>query len=163
MRPSPLPAPRPPALPPPAAAATDVVKAGKRQANKGASPFPLTAAQRFSGGVFENGVFVGNLGYLTFEGPYASGPGRQLSFDVDVVQMNVGLGPLRFSLPLKSGAAAAPLDQRPAAERRKLPFFLYAYVDEDLVVARGRSGGLAAWLRADAAWEANSGTLQRFP
>ena len=136
------------------------MKAGKRQANKGASPFPLTAAQRFSGGVFENGVFVGNLGYLTFEGPYASGPGRQLSFDV--VKMNVGLGPLRFSLPLKSGAAAAPLDQRPAAERRKLPFFLYAYVDEDLVVARGRSGGLAAWLRADAAWEANSGTLQRF-
>lgn len=137
-------------------------KAAKGQASKGAGFFPLTAAQRFSAaeGSFENGVFLGNAGYLTFDGPFEA-KGRRLAFDV--VRMNLGLGPLRFSVPLKSGAAAAPLAQRLEAERRKLPFFLYAYVDDELVVARGRSGGLAAWLRADAAWEAQAGTLQRYP
>jgi hypothetical protein len=44
-------------------------------------------------------------------------------------------------------------------EIRKLPFFLYAYVDEDIIVARGRSGGLALWVAADAKWQADSGVL----
>ncbi len=42
---------------------------------------------------------------------------------------------------------------------KKLPFFLYAYVDKDIVVARGRSGGLALWQRADKDWEARSGVM----
>ena len=47
-------------------------------------------------------------------------------------------------------------------EVRKLPFFLYAYVDEDIIVARGRSGGLALWVAADPKWQANAGVLQVF-
>ena len=50
----------------------------------------------------------------------------------------------------------------PLREVRKLPFFLYAYVDEDIIVARGRSGGLALWVAADPVWQANAGVLQVF-
>lgn len=45
-------------------------------------------------------------------------------------------------------------------ERGKLPFFLYAYVDDGLIVGRGRSGGLAVWMRADSEWAARAGVLQ---
>jgi hypothetical protein len=34
-------------------------------------------------------------------------------------------------------------------DRKKLPFFLYSYIDDDTVVGRGRGGGLAVWTRAD--------------
>lgn len=50
---------------------------------------------------FENGVFLGPIAYLTFNGPYAMS-GRQLTFDVST--MNIGLGPLKFSIPLKKNA-----------------------------------------------------------
>lgn len=97
-------------------------------------------------------------GYLTFNGPYAV-RGRQLSFDV--VRMNLGLGPLRFSIPLKSNAPAS-LAELPDAQRKALPFFLYAYVDDEMVVARGRSGGLALWLKTTSDFEAQAGLLQRY-
>lgn len=35
------------------------------------------------------------------------------------------------------------------SDRKKLPFFLYSYIDSDIVVGRGRGGGLAVWTRAD--------------
>lgn len=44
------------------------------------------------------GVFLGTVASLTFNGPYAM-KGRQLSFDVR--QMNLMLGPLAFTIPLK--------------------------------------------------------------
>lgn len=56
--------------------------------------------QKFDGRTadFENGVFLGPVASLTFNGPYRMA-GRQLSFDV--VSMNIGLGPWRFSIPFK--------------------------------------------------------------
>ena len=45
-------------------------------------------------------------------------------------------------------------------ELKKLPFFIYSWVDEDIAVARGRSGGLALWVRADDEWQAKTGVLQ---
>lgn len=54
---------------------------------------------------FENGVFLGPLAHLTFNGPYAMS-GRQLTFDVST--MNIGLGPLKFSIPLKKDAKSVP-------------------------------------------------------
>lgn len=54
---------------------------------------------------FENGVFLGPLAHLTFNGPYAMS-GRQLTFDVST--MNIGLGPLKFSIPLKKDAKSIP-------------------------------------------------------
>lgn len=55
---------------------------------------------------FENGVFLGPLGHLTFKGPCAT-KDKQLSFDVHT--MYIGLGPWRFSLPLKKDGK--PLSQ----------------------------------------------------
>jgi hypothetical protein len=45
------------------------------------------------------------------------------------------------------------------SDRKKLPFFLYCYVDSEVVVARGRSGGLALWGRTTPEFEAESGVL----
>ena len=44
--------------------------------------------------------------------------------------------------------------------RKKMPFFLYVYADEGMVVARGASGGLALWVNADSEWQAKSGVLR---
>lgn len=136
-------------------------KAAKKQPNKGVQYFPITAAQKFDPAKkdFENGVFLGNVAYLTFNGPFAM-KGKQLSFDV--VAINIGFGPLRFAFPLKKDAPAS-LEEVSDAKRKALPFFLYAYVDDEMVVARGRSGGLAMWLRTTPQWEAESGLLQRYP
>lgn len=54
--------------------------------------------------------------------------------------------------------AAVPLHRN--RELVALPFFIYALVDEDIVVARGRSGGVALWGRADPQWAAGAGVLQ---
>lgn len=51
---------------------------------------------------FENGVFLGPIASLTFNGPYSM-QGRQLSFDV--IAMKIGVGPWTFSIPLKKGAS----------------------------------------------------------
>eukprot|EP00197_Chlamydomonas_leiostraca_P013757 CAMPEP_0202865678 /NCGR_PEP_ID=MMETSP1391-20130828/6293_1 /ASSEMBLY_ACC=CAM_ASM_000867 /TAXON_ID=1034604 /ORGANISM="Chlamydomonas leiostraca, Strain SAG 11-49" /LENGTH=219 /DNA_ID=CAMNT_0049545543 /DNA_START=103 /DNA_END=763 /DNA_ORIENTATION=- len=138
------------------AAAKDVVAAQKKPGAGSVTSFPLAACQKFDGreGSFENGVFLGNLAHLTFKGPMAL-DGRRLSFDVD--KMYIGLGPWRACVPLKAERDLAALD---AKERGKLPFFLYAYVDDGLIVGRGRSGGLAVWMRADSEWAARAGVLQ---
>jgi hypothetical protein len=47
-------------------------------------------------------------------------------------------------------------------DAKKLPFFLYSYIDDEIVVARGRSGGLAIWERSTKEWEAKAGVLQRY-
>lgn len=48
----------------------------------------------------------------------------------------------------------------PHRAAKALPFFVYALVTEDIIVARGRSGGLALWARADSDWMAKAGVLQ---
>ncbi|WIA20635.1 hypothetical protein OEZ85_005016 [Tetradesmus obliquus] len=133
-----------------------VQAAKKKQPNKGGVYFPIAACQKFDAAQadFENGVFLGPIASLTFNGPYAM-KGKQLMFDV--VKMNIGLGPWRFSIPFKKDAKGiAEMDPQDA---KKLPFFLYAYIDRDIVVARGRSGGLAVWQRASKDWEAKAGVL----
>lgn len=66
----------------------------------------------------------------------------------------------KFSQNLSCGTLSEKTLRLLSREVRKLPFFLYAYVDEDIIVARGRSGGLALWVAADAKWQADSGVLQ---
>lgn len=56
---------------------------------------------------FENGVFLGPIAYLTFNGPYSMS-GRQLTFDVN--RMTIGLGPWKFSFPLKKEQTIADMD-----------------------------------------------------
>ena len=117
--------------------------------------FPLDAAQVFTkSSEFENGVFLAGLFSLTFRGPCITN-GKQLSFDV--YTMFVRLGPWQFPISIKKEGKA--LDQIESKEVKKLPFFLYCYIDDDIVVGRGRSGGLAVWRKPTTSWLAGNGAL----
>jgi hypothetical protein len=132
----------------------------KRQPHGPATVFPLAACQKFDdqAGVFTNGVFLGGgLASLTFAGAFDVS-GRLLQFDV--VRMAGNLGPWSFSFPVKKDAQGKTLAQYEAGERKKLPFFSYIFADDEMIVARGRSGGLAVWLRADAGWCASNGVTR---
>ncbi|EOY21179.1 hypothetical protein QUC31_007224 [Theobroma cacao] len=101
--------------------------------------FPLTAVQRFDAVAkrIENGVFLGPIGFLTFEGKF-SWKNRILSFIFEKIRVKIGpFNPLEISLGQKE-------DREPST---KDPFFIWFYIDEEIAVARGRSGGTAFWCR----------------
>ncbi|PKI60002.1 hypothetical protein CRG98_019590 [Punica granatum] len=101
--------------------------------------FPLTAVQRFdsAGKRIENGVYLGSLGFLTFEGRF-SWKKRILAFIFERIRIKVGpFNPLEIGLGQKD-------DREPST---KDPFFIWFYVDEEIAVAQGRSGGTAFWCR----------------
>ncbi|XP_012572062.2 uncharacterized protein [Cicer arietinum] len=104
---------------------------------EGGRYFPLTAVQRFDATAkrIENGVYLGPVGQLTFEGKL-SWKNRILSFIFENLRIKVGpLKPLQISLGQKE-------DREPST---KDPFFIWFYVDNEIAVARGRSGGTAFW------------------
>ncbi|KAI4350987.1 hypothetical protein L6164_005384 [Bauhinia variegata] len=106
---------------------------------KGGRYFPLTAVQRFDALAkrIENGVYLGPIGQLTFEGRF-SWKKKILAFIFENIRIKVGpLEPLQISLGKKE-------DKEPST---KDPFFIWFYVDEEIAVARGRSGGTAFWCR----------------
>lgn len=109
----------------------------------------MTAAQRWDSeiGTIENGVYLGHIASLTFSGPYAM-KGRKLTFDFDT--LNIKIGPFKSSFALKEKIN----DYVPS---KKDPFFLFFYVDEKVVAARGRSGGIAFWAKTTPAWELEKG------
>lgn len=85
----------------------------------------------------ENGVYLGPIGQLTFEGRL-SWKSRILSFIFENLRIKVGpLNPLEISLGKQD-------DREPST---KDPFFIWFYVDEEIAVARGKSGGTAFWCR----------------
>lgn len=101
--------------------------------------FPLTAIQRFdaAGKRIENGVYLGPIGFLTFEGRL-SWKNRILAFIFERMRIKIGpLNPFEINLGQKE-------DREPST---KDPFFIWFYIDEELAVARGRSGGTAFWCR----------------
>ncbi|KAJ0989135.1 hypothetical protein J5N97_007491 [Dioscorea zingiberensis] len=101
--------------------------------------FPVTAVQRFdaAGKRIENGVYLGPLGCLTFEGKLSWNK-RMLAFIFERMNIKVGpFGPLRISLG--GGEQREP--------GTKDPFFIWFYVDEEIAVAQGRGGGIAFWCR----------------
>lgn len=84
----------------------------------------------------ENGVYLGPIGCLAFEGKF-SWKHRILAFIFECVRIKVGpFGPLQISL---GGGESEP--------STKDPFFIWFYVDEEIAVAQGRSGGIALWCR----------------
>ncbi|XP_071732456.1 uncharacterized protein [Rutidosis leptorrhynchoides] len=101
--------------------------------------FPVTAVQRFDATArrIENGVYLGPLGCLTFEGRF-SWQKRILAFVFE--QIKIKVGPLKpFEINIKGEDENEPTT--------KNPFFIWFYVDEEIAVARGRSGGTAFWCR----------------
>lgn len=105
------------------------------------SYFPITAAQRWdaSTGTIENGIFLGLIAALTFSGPYEY-KGKKLSFDFDKLKLK--LGPWKFDFGIKE-------EIKDYKAGKADPFFIVFYVDEDIVCARGRGGGVAFWKRCD--------------
>ncbi|XP_051115186.1 uncharacterized protein LOC127240507 [Andrographis paniculata] len=102
--------------------------------------FPVTAVQRFdaAGKRIENGVYLGPLGSLTFEGRFSWNK-RILAFIFERIRVKAGpLGPFEYCFKGKD-------DEREPGNRD--PFFTWFYVDEEIAVARGRSGGTAFWVR----------------
>lgn len=119
----------------------------------GGSYFPLTACQRWdaSSNEIENGIFLGRLAALTFKGPYRL-EGKVLAFDFDTLTLR--LGGWKTAIPLKG-----KLDPSTFKRGKSSPFFLFFYVDDRIICARGRGGGIAVWARATPQWELQSGVV----
>ncbi|CAH9136490.1 unnamed protein product [Cuscuta epithymum] len=103
--------------------------------------FPITAVQRFDAAAkrIENGVYLGPLGNVTFEGRF-SWNNRILAFIFERIRVKVGpFNP--FEISFKGN------DEREPTNTGKYPFFVWFYIDEEIVVARGKSGGTALWVR----------------
>jgi len=115
--------------------------------------FPVTAVQSWSAGRIRNGVYLGHIAALQFDGPFALS-GKRLAFDFSTLSLKL-LG-FRLSFALKPEGYALPASGKEAA---KLPFFLFAFADGDLVVARGRSGGVALWARSAPSWLLENGAI----
>ncbi|KAJ9552712.1 hypothetical protein OSB04_016757 [Centaurea solstitialis] len=101
--------------------------------------FPITAVQRFDAAArrIENGVYLGPLGCLTFEGRF-SWKKRILAFTFELLRIKIGpFNPIEISIKGND-------DSEPTT---KNPFFIWLYIDEEIAVARGRSGGTAFWCR----------------
>lgn len=106
---------------------------------KGGRYFPITAVQRFDaeGKRIENGVYLGQLGSLSFEGRFLWKK-RILAFVFECIRIKIGsFNPLQVSLGTQDSSEPDT----------KNPFFIWFYVDEEIAVARGRSGGTAFWCR----------------
>ena len=130
----------------------DVQKAMKSAGQGSGKYFPLTAVQRWDSTTsqIENGIFLGHVAALIFSGKYqyAAMKGKKLSFDFDTLKLK--LGPLTVPIKLKekiTDYSSPPKD----------PFFLFFYVSDDLIAARGRGGGIAFWARTTPAWELENG------
>ncbi|XP_020100418.1 uncharacterized protein LOC109718547 isoform X2 [Ananas comosus] len=100
--------------------------------------FPVTAVQRFDAAAkrIENGIYLGPIGYLTFEGNL-SWKNRILAFIFKYI--NVKIGPFN-SIQIR-------LNKEEREPTTKDPFFVWFYVDEEIAVAQGRGGGIAFWCR----------------
>ncbi|CAL4951118.1 unnamed protein product [Urochloa decumbens] len=102
--------------------------------------FPVTAVQRFdaAGKRIENGIYLGPIGCLTFEGRLSWNK-KILAFIFEQIRIKVGpFGPLEIGLGSGSDG------REPST---KDPFFVWFYVDEEIAVAQGRGGGVAYWCR----------------
>jgi hypothetical protein len=116
--------------------------------------FPVTAVQSWdaAAGSIVNGVYIGHLAALQFSGPCRL-TGKRLEFDFDTLCLKLLGGVARFKLK----PAGYALPAKGTREAGALPFFLFAHADDDVVVARGRSGGVALWARAAPSWEITHG------
>ncbi|KAL2653566.1 hypothetical protein R1flu_021694 [Riccia fluitans] len=113
----------------------------------GASFFPITAVQQFDAEAsrLENGVYLGPLGSLTFSGKMTFEK-RKLSFFFNSVNLTLGSwGPLKIKFGGKSDSDIPDKND---------PFFIWYYADDEIIVAKGRGGGVAYWCRIAFTWRA---------
>lgn len=103
--------------------------------------FPVRAHQTFKPGVFDNGIFLfGGAVNMRFDGEMRFVKNR-MEFTVDRLKLKVGGWTWeKTGLDEKGGS----LEGRKVKD---LPFFSFFLVRDDLVAARGRTGGLALYAR----------------
>lgn len=96
-----------------------------------------------------NRVEVGPI-FMEFAGP-ARWAGRRNLLAFDFVELSVGLGdrvlyrgPVRGDRPATKALTQDSFDRRAIGY---LPFFAFCWASEEGIAARGRSGGLALWVR----------------
>ncbi|KAK9843583.1 hypothetical protein WJX84_003634 [Apatococcus fuscideae] len=132
-----------------------VKDAAKGLAKGGGVYVPINAVQRWdaSKNEIENGIYLGHVAALTFRGPFDM-DGKRLAFDFN--KLRVKVGPLSKEFTLKPGDFGTKKED---ARKGDGPFFLFAYADDDICVARGRGGGLAMWARTPPTWNLQAGIV----
>ena len=87
----------------------------------------------------ENGIYLGPLGALAFEGRFSLKK-RILAFLFDKLKIKIGILPgFTVNIGKKADAGRSPGNSD--------PFFIWFYADDEIIVAKGRGGGLAFWCR----------------
>lgn len=107
----------------------------------GGQYLPVTAIQNFDAPAMriENGIYLGPLGALAFEGRFSMKK-RILAFLFDKLKIKVGiLPPFTINIGKKEDQERVPGNSD--------PFFIWFYADDEIIVAKGRGGGLAYWCR----------------
>ncbi|CAI7741681.1 unnamed protein product [Closterium sp. NIES-53] len=118
----------------------EVRKAAKGGEGTG-SYFPIPAIQRFDATAMEieNGVFLGPVGYLTFQGPMGF-TARRLAFTFHTLTLKLGpLPPFQWGIGKEEDKGRVPGEGKAGS---KDPFFTWFYVDDRIAAARGRGGDL---------------------
>ncbi len=86
-----------------------------------------------------NGIFLGPIGSLEFEGRF-SWKNRILAFLYEKLIIKVGpLGPFTINIEKKEDAGRTPGNAD--------PLFVWFYADDEILVGKGRNGGVAFWCR----------------
>ncbi|KAG0599380.1 hypothetical protein M758_12G147800 [Ceratodon purpureus] len=119
----------------------DLVREALKGGPGGGQYLPITAIQNFDGPAMriENGVYLGPLGALAFEGRFSM-KNRILAFLFDKLKIKIGiLPPFTINIGKKADEARVPGNSD--------PFFIWFYADDEIIVAKGRGGGLAYWCR----------------
>lgn len=132
---------------------TDQVRKAVAGGKSGGVYIPITAVQRWrlEDKLIENGIYLGFLGAFVFGGRW-NAKGKRLTFDFDSVRLRLGPWSKEFAIKGKKAEEEAKTGKKSSG-----PFFLFAYADDDICVARGRSGGVAMWARASADWQFKAG------
>lgn len=134
---------------------TDQVRKAVAGGKAGGTYIPITAVQRWrlSDKLIENGIYLGALGAFVFSGTWEA-KGKRLSFDFYSVRLRLCPWSKDFAMKGKKAEEEA---KSGGAKKSLGPFFLFAYADDDICVARGRGGGVALWARAAGDWQVKAG------
>jgi len=134
---------------------TDQVRKAVAGGKAGGTYIPITAVQRWrlSDKLIENGIYLGALGAFVFSGTWEA-KGKRLSFDFYSVRLRLGPWSKDFAMKGKKAEEEA---KSGGAKKSLGPFFLFAYADDDICIARGRGGGVALWARAAGDWQVKAG------
>lgn len=106
------------------------------------SYLPITAVQNFDAEAMfiQNGVYLGRLGELTFSGNFMWEK-RNLRFNFDTLKVKIG----------PFGPFGIPISRKDQEITKNSPGFIWSYVDDEILVGKGKAGGTAFWVRCERA------------